>query len=91
MAVIALQLDPGAQARTILHHVLQHGDIAGRDAAGRTVITLAVDEWLLEQMLTFDADVEELEDGGDSEPDDDAEADGPACWSLATTRWRKRS
>jgi hypothetical protein len=78
MAVIALRLDPGAQARTILHHVLHHGDIAGRDAAGRTVITLAVDDWLLEQLLAFDADAEEIEDGGDSEPDDDAEEDGLA-------------
>jgi hypothetical protein len=77
MTIIPLLLDPGAQARTILHHLLERGDIAGSDAMGRTVITLAVDDWLLEQLLTFDAGSEELEDSGDGEPDDDAEEDGP--------------
>jgi hypothetical protein len=77
MAIISLLLDPGAQARTILHHLLEHGDVAGHDAVGRTVITLAVDDWLLEHLLTFDAGNENLEDDGDGEPDDDAEEDGP--------------
>ena len=35
MTVIPLRLDPGSQARTILHHLLERGDIAGRDAEGR--------------------------------------------------------
>jgi hypothetical protein len=87
VTVNAFPLDPGSEARTILHHLLQHGNIAGRDAAGRTVIALAVDDWLLERLLTFDAGTEDLEDG-DGEPDDDAETDGPACWNPATTRWR---
>jgi hypothetical protein len=72
MPVTALPLESGAQARTILHHLLEHGDVAGRDAAGRTVITLAVDDWLPERLMTFDADADDLEDGGDAEPDD--------CW-----------
>jgi hypothetical protein len=74
-----LFLDPVAQARTILQHLLEHGDIAGRDAAGRTVITLAVDDWLLDRLLTFDGGSEDLEGNGDHEPDDDAEVDGPPC------------
>ena len=41
MMIIALLLDPGSQARTILHHLLERADIAGSDAAGRTVITFA--------------------------------------------------
>jgi hypothetical protein len=77
MMIIALLLDPGSQARTIPHHLLERADIAGSDAAGRTVITFAVDDWLLEQLLTFDAGSEDLEDDGDAEPDDDAEQDGP--------------
>jgi hypothetical protein len=77
MTIIPLLLDPAAQARTILHHLLEHGDVAGQDAVGRTVITFAVDDWLLERLLTFDAGSEELEDNGDAEPDDDAELDGP--------------
>jgi hypothetical protein len=30
---------------------------------------LAVDDWALEKLLTFDADAADLEDGGDDEPD----------------------
>ena len=41
------------------------------------MITLAVDDWLLERLLTFDAGAEEGEDNGDGEPDDDPEVDGP--------------
>ena len=48
---------------------------SGRDVAGRTVITLAVDDWLLERLLTFDAGAEDHEDNGDGEPEDDAEVD----------------
>jgi hypothetical protein len=70
MAIVPLQLEPGAQARTILHHLIEHGDIAGRDALGRTVITFAIGDWLLEQLMTFNAHAEDLEDGGDTEPDD---------------------
>jgi hypothetical protein len=57
--------------------LLDRGDIASSDAVGRTVITLAVDDWLLEQLLTFDAGSEDLEDNGAADPDDDAEEDGP--------------
>jgi hypothetical protein len=77
MTIVALPTDPASQARAILHHFLEHGDIAGRDAAGRRVITHAVEDWLLERLLTFDAGAEDYEDNGDGEPDDDAEMDGP--------------
>jgi hypothetical protein len=69
MAVTRFPIDAGSQARTIVHHILEHGDVAGRDAAGRTVITLAVHDWLLERLLTFDAGAEDHEDS-------DAEVDG---------------
>jgi hypothetical protein len=72
VAVVAVPIDAGSQAQTILHHLLERGDFAGRDAAGRTVITLAVDDWLLERLLTFDAGTEDLEDAGDGERDDQA-------------------
>jgi hypothetical protein len=64
----------------LLHHLLQHGDFVGRDTAGRTIITLAVDDWLLEQLLTFDASAEDFEEGGDREPDDHEEEGGPSNW-----------
>jgi hypothetical protein len=77
MSIAVLPLAPGAQARALLHHLLEMGDIVGRDAAGRTVIQLAADDWLLEQLLSFDSHSEDLEHRGDAEPDDDAEPDGP--------------
>ena len=76
MSVSALSLDPGAQARALLHHLLEAGDIVGRDAAGRVVIQLAADDWLLERLLTFDAGSEDLEYNAD------AEDDGPVMLSF---------
>ena len=41
-------------------------------------MTPAVDELLLERLLTFEAGAEDHEHNGDGEPDDDAEADEPS-------------
>jgi hypothetical protein len=41
------------------------------------VIQLPVPDYVLETLITFDAEAAELEDGGDGEPDDHAEEDGP--------------
>jgi hypothetical protein len=88
MPVTALPLDPGARARNLLHHLLEAGDIIGRDRAGRTVIQLAANDWLLDQLMTFDASAEDLEGSGD------AEDDGPAVPSFdrapARRVYRKR-
>ena len=75
MPVTALPLDPGAQARALLHRLLEAGDVIGRDDAGRTVIQLAADDWLLAQLLTFDAGAEDLED-------EDDVVEGPAVLSV---------
>jgi hypothetical protein len=77
MAIVPLPLSPGAEARALLHHLLEHGDIVGRDAEGRTIIQLAVGDWALEKLMAFDPDAAELEDGGNDEPDADDEEDGP--------------
>ena len=71
MAIVSLPLSPGAQARALLHHLLEHGDIVGRDAAGRTIVQLAVDDRVLETLMTFDAEAADLE------PEPDEEEDGP--------------
>jgi hypothetical protein len=71
MAIVPLPLPPNAAARALLHHLLEHGDVVGRDAAGQTIIQLAVDDWVLDKLMTFDAEVAEFE----PEPDD--EEDGP--------------
>jgi hypothetical protein len=76
MAILPLPLPPGAETRALLRHILEHGDVVGRDAKGRTVLQLAVDDWTLDQLSAFDSDAAELEDGSDGEPDADAEQDG---------------
>ena len=77
MAIVPLPLSPGAQARALLHRLLEHGDVVGRDTAGQTIIQLSVPDYVLDTLMTFDAEAAELEDGGDGEPDADAEEDGP--------------
>ena len=57
------------EARELLRHILETGDIVGRDRAGRTVIQLAVDRRTLDRLMAFGADAAEGEDGGDDEPD----------------------
>ena len=37
MSIVPLPLPAHAEARALLHHLLEHGDVVGRDAAGRTV------------------------------------------------------
>ena len=34
-------------------------------------------DYVLEKLMTFDAEAAELEDGGDDEPDADGDGDGP--------------
>ena len=89
MAIVPLPLPPGAEARALLHHLLEHGDIVGTDTAGRTIITLAVENRVLDRLMTFDAEAADLEDGGDDEPEPDEEEDGPrSCLnSSGRSRW----
>jgi hypothetical protein len=77
MAIVPLPLSQNVQARALLHHLLEHGDIVGRDAAGRTIVQLAVDDRVLETLMIFDAEAADLEDRGDDEPEPDEEEDGP--------------
>jgi len=87
MAIVPLPLPAHAEARVLLHHLLEHGDVVGRDGAGRTVIKLAVDDLMLDRLMGFDADAAELEDQGDQEPDADDEGDGaPVVLELARPR-----
>jgi hypothetical protein len=76
MSIVPLPLPPGAEARALLHHLLEHGDLVGGDTLGRTIIQLVVDDWVLDKLIGCEADAAELEDGGDEEPDHDAECDG---------------
>jgi hypothetical protein len=69
MTIIPFPLPPGAEGRLLLHHLLEHGDIVGTDATGRTIIQLAVDNQVLENLMTFDADAADRDDEGDDEPE----------------------
>jgi hypothetical protein len=60
----------------LLHHLFEHGHIVGRDIAGRIIIQLAADDWVLERLMTFDAEAAGLKDGGDGKPDADHDEDG---------------
>ena len=68
----------------MLYHLLEHGPIEGRDAAGRTIIQLAVDDRTLERLMTFDADLADLKDEVDDEPDAGDEEDGPRILVAAS-------
>jgi hypothetical protein len=57
--------------RSILAGILATGDVLGRDASGRTVLAVAVDDWLLDEMARFGSELEDME----PEPDED---DDPA-------------
>jgi hypothetical protein len=70
MPVTALPLDPGARAPRTVASPARGGDVVGRDEAGRNLIQLAADDWLLEQLLSFHGGSEDLEDANDDEPDD---------------------
>jgi hypothetical protein len=69
MAIVPLPLSPNAAARALLHHLVEHGDIVGRDTTGRTIIQLAVDDRVLETLMIFDADAADLEPEPDEEED----------------------
>ena len=86
MAIVPLPLSPDVEARVLLHHLLEQGDIVGEDAAGRTIIQLAVDEWVLDKLMVSDAEAAELEDAGDAEPDADDEEDWLPVILLETVR-----
>ena len=52
---------------------------------------LAVDDWVLEKLMAFDAEVAELEDQGDDEPDAEDEVDGaPVVLELAQPKVIRR-
>ena len=61
MAIVPLPPSPPVAARALLHHLLEHGDIVGRDTAGRTIIQWSVTDHVLETLMTFDAEAAELE------------------------------
>jgi hypothetical protein len=91
MSIVPLPLPAQAEARALLHHLLEHGDIVDEDATGRTIVQLALDHWVLERLMAFDAEVAELENQGDDERDVDDEVEGaPVVRELVRPRVIRR-
>jgi hypothetical protein len=61
--------------RSILAGILATGDVLGRDRHGRTVLAVAVDGWLMDELAASDADLADLEPEPDGEEDDDPAED----------------
>jgi hypothetical protein len=57
-----------SEADQLLLQILERGNIVGRDAAGRTIIQLTLDDVTLDKLMVFGADLAEGEDGCDDEP-----------------------
>ena len=55
ISVRPLHLIPAHRHGRSCMPILQDGDIAAEDSAGRILATLAVDDWTLDQLLTLDA------------------------------------
>ena len=45
MAIVPLLPPPADRHPVLLHHLLEHGDVAGRNTAGKSIMPLAVDDW----------------------------------------------
>lgn len=47
--------------RAVLSGIVATGDVIGQDADGRTVLAVAVEDWLLDALADLDAGAEDLE------------------------------
>ena len=47
--------------RDILEPILITGDVIGQDARGRTILAVAVENWLLDELAEFGTDLEDIE------------------------------
>ena len=61
--------------RSVLERILATGDVIGRDEHGRTVLAVAVDNWLFDALAAFGSDLEdrELDLDEDDDPAEDEE------------------
>jgi hypothetical protein len=62
--------------RGVLERMLAAGDVLGRDRQGRTLLAAAIDDWLLDELVGFGADLADLElepdENHDSPEDEEA-------------------
>jgi hypothetical protein len=50
--------------RGILEGILAAGDLIGTAVPGRTVLAVTIDDWLMDELAAFGADIEDRDDGG---------------------------
>lgn len=55
------------QTRDIVNEILDTGDVIGQDDEGRTLIQLAVDPMMLDELCVYDAATADLEPDADLE------------------------
>ena len=79
MAIVSLPLPPGPEARLLLRRLLDEVNILGRDAAGRTIIQFAVDDWALDRLMAFDAGAAHPHDAAGGPVPDEELVPTPVC------------
>jgi hypothetical protein len=58
---IGLNLAHPEIMRSVLSQILATGDVVGRDGSGRTILAVAVDDWLFDALAAFESDLEDFE------------------------------
>ncbi len=73
-ARFALNLEHPAVLRAVLAQVVRTGDVLGPAGPGRTLLAVAVDDWVIDELAALGAAAEDLEpelDGEDGDDDDE--------------------
>lgn len=59
---------PGV-AKAVLANILAHGDVLGRDEEGRTVLAVAVEDWLFDHLAALGVEDEDRDEAEELEPE----------------------
>jgi hypothetical protein len=62
MSIVPLPLPPDAEARALLHHVLEHGDVVGQDPVAGWPSGWRWTDWTINQLMGFEAEASDFED-----------------------------
>jgi hypothetical protein len=62
--------------RAILANPLATGDVLGRDEGGRTILAVAINDWLFDELAVFGTGLEDLKPEPDEEDDPAGDGEG---------------
>jgi hypothetical protein len=65
-----------AGMRAVLSGILATGDVLGRDERNRTIVAVAVENWLFDELTAFGTELEDLEPEPDEEDDPAEDGEG---------------